>query len=197
LAPEPKQYEAGVKVDWGRVTTTASVFQIEQPSGYLDSATNTYGVNGQTRNRGVELNAFGELTHTVRLLGGVTFMDGVQTKTANGTNNGKKAIGIPDVQLNVGAEWDTPFLKGMTLTGRMIYTSKQYYSADNTQSIPDWTRFDVGARYTFERANGKPVTVRASVENVFNKNYWTSASSSYGLTRSAPRTYLVSATFDF
>jgi iron complex outermembrane receptor protein len=41
----------------------------------------------------------------------------------------------------------------------------------NTQSIPAWTRADVGARYVVFRDNGKPVTLRANVENVFDNNY--------------------------
>ncbi|MET0313214.1 MAG: TonB-dependent siderophore receptor [Hansschlegelia sp.] len=192
-----KQFEAGVKVDFGRLTTTVSAFQIEQPSGVLDTASRQYGLDGEIRNRGLELNAFGEITEQLRLLGGVTFMDGVQTKTAGGVNNGKKAVGIPDMQLNLGAEWDAPFLKGFTLTGRVIHTSSQYASVDNAQSIPNWTRFDLGARYVFEREDGKPVTIRASVENVFDKSYWAAASSTFGLARGAPRTFLASTTFDF
>ena len=67
--------------------------------------------------------------------------------------------------MNIGAEWDTPFLRGLTLSGRAIYTSGQYYDNANLQQLPDWIRFDVGARYTFD-LNGKPVTIRANVINV-------------------------------
>jgi iron complex outermembrane receptor protein len=192
-----KQYEAGVKIDFGRIATTLSAFQIEQPVGMLDTATNRYGLDGDLRNRGVEVNIFGEISDSIRLLGGAAFMDGVQTKTPGSLNDGKKAIGIPDVQVNLGAEWDLPFITGLTLTGRVIYTSSQYASADNTQSIPAWTRVDLGARYTFTRENGKPVTIRAGVENVFNRSYWAAASSNFGLARGAPRTYIVSTAFDF
>ncbi|GAB4065099.1 TonB-dependent receptor [Ancylobacter sonchi] len=192
-----KQMEAGVKVDFGQITTTLSVFQIEQPSGVLDAASNVYGIDGEVRNRGVEINVFGEITPALRLLGGVAFMDGVQTKTANGTYDGKAAVGVPDVQLNLGAEWDTPFIDGLTLTGRVIYTSSQYASVDNIQSIPDWTRVDLGGRYTFAGANGKPVTIRATLENAFDESYWAAASSSFGLARGAPRTFLMSTTFNF
>ncbi len=192
-----RQYEAGVKVDFGTISATASLFQIEQPSGFLNTTTTIYGLNGEVRNRGLELNVFGEVADDVRLLGGVTFMDGVQTKTAGGALDGKKAVGVPDVQLNLGAEWDTPFAEGLTLTGRAIHTASQYASANNTQSIPDWTRFDLGARYEYVRENGKPITVRASVENVFDKSYWAAASSNFGLARGAPRTFLVSTSFDF
>lgn len=192
-----KQYEAGVKVERGGLGATLSLFQIEQPSGLLNTATNVYGVDGEVRNRGVELNVFGEIRPDLRILGGVVLMDGVQTSTANGTNDGKKAIGIPSVQVNLGTEWDTPFIRDLTLSGRIIYTSSQYVSADNTQSIPSWTRVDLGARYTIQRENGKPIVLRAAVDNVFDNDYWAAASASFGLARGLPRTYRLSAAFDF
>ncbi len=191
-----RQYEAGAKYDFGRLAATASLFQIEQPSGLTDTATNTYRVDGEQRNRGLELNAFGEVARGVRLLGGVTFMKGVQTRTANGLFDGNKAIGVPTTQFNLGGEWDVPSADGLTLTGRLIYTSSQYYNTANTQSIPAWTRVDVGARYR-TRVGGLPTTVRAGIENLADRNYWAAASSSFGLARGAPRTFLLSATFDF
>lgn len=192
-----RQYEVGVKLDFGRLTTTLSAFQIEQPSGLLNTATNRYAVDGEIRNRGLEFNVFGEVMDGLRVLGGIALMDGEQTRTAGGINDGRKAIGIPRTQINLGVEWDTPMIPGFTLTGRVIHTSSQYASADNAQSIPAWTRFDLGARYQFERDGGQPVTIRASVENLFDRSYWAAASSNFGLARGAPRTYLLSATFDF
>lgn len=191
-----KQYELGAKYDFGRIAATASVFQIEQPSGLTDSATNTYRLDGQQRNRGLELNVFGEAARGWRLLGGVTFMKGVQTRTAGGQFDGNKAIGVPTTQFNLGSEWDVPGVEGLTLTGRLIYTSSQYYNAANTQSIPAWTRVDVGARYRM-RLGGRPTTLRAGIENLADRNYWAAASSSFGLARGAPRTFLLSATVDF
>jgi iron complex outermembrane receptor protein len=56
---------------------------------------------------------------------------------------------------------------------------------------------DLGARYTFTSPwNGKPIVVHASVENVFNEAYWASAYSGV-ITLAAPRTYLLSTTFNF
>lgn len=190
-----EQLETGIKVDLGRITTTLALFQIKQPLAITQN--NLYQLGGEQRNRGIELNVFGEVTAGLRLLGGVTLMDGVQTKTLNNATNGLAAVGVPDVQVNLGAEWDNPFVPGLTHTGRVIYTSSQVANAANTQSIPEWTRTDIGARYTFLRANGKPIVVRANVEDVFNENYWSAVSTNFGLARGAPRTYLVSATFDF
>lgn len=191
-----KQYEVGAKVDWGRLITTLSLFQITQPSGSANLATNLYSADGEQRNRGIELNSFGQLTDQVRILGGVTFLQGRLTSTANGTFNGNTAPGVPDVQMNVGTEWDTPFLPGLTLSGRAIYTSAQYYDNANTQQIPGWVRFDLGARYTFE-VRGKSITVRGNVINVANSGYWAAANPTYGLSLGMPRTFLLSTSLDF
>lgn len=144
-----------------------ALFQIAQPFAITQNT--VYQLGGEQRNRGVEFNVFGEVHEGVRVLGGVTFMDGVQTKTLNNALNGNGAVGVPDVQLNLGGEWDNPFLPGLTHTGRVIYTSSQFANTANTQSIPDWTRVDIGTRYTFLRDNGKPVTIRANIENVIGR----------------------------
>jgi iron complex outermembrane receptor protein len=198
--PTPtQQVETGVKVDFGRITTTASLFDISQRNVIQVAGTPqpSQQLDGMQRNTGAEFNVFGEVTPEFRLLGGVTYIHGVQEKTPGSANDGRRAVGVPDVTVNVGAEWETPFVRDLTLTGRVIYTGTQYVDAKNTLSLPDWTRVDIGARYTFTSPwNGKPIVVRASVENLFNKAYWASAYSGV-ITLGAPRTYLVSTTFNF
>jgi iron complex outermembrane receptor protein len=139
----------------------------------------------------------GSVADGVRVLGGATFIDAVQTKTASGTNDGKTGVAVPELQMNLGAEWDTPWLPGLTLLARGIYTSSQFLNAANTQEVPEWTRFDLGARYLIE-TRGMPITVRANVQNVFDDSYWASTAGSFGgLGLSAPRTFMLSASFDF
>lgn len=194
-----KQIEIGAKYDFGALGMSVAAFEITQPNAFTNPANNVYGIDGEQRNRGLEFNVFGEIAPGTRLLGGVTFLDGVQVKTAGGTNDGKVAVGVPDVQFNLYGEYDLPFWRApgtMTLTGRVIYTSSQFYDQANTQSIPDWTRFDLGARYKVKLPNGKPLTLRASIENVFDHNYWATTGRGF-LTPGTPRTYLVSATVDF
>ena len=146
--------------------------------------------NGRQRNTGAELQVFGENAPEIRVLGGVALIDGKQIDTpraANGTHtDGRTAIGVPAVNANIGAEWDPWFVPGLTFSGRMIYTGSQYYDAANLISLPAWTRVDLGARYTFLSPwNGKPIVVRANIENVGNQAYWASAYSSV-LTLGAP-----------
>ncbi len=194
---QTKQAEAGVKVDLGRFTTTLSVFDITKPNVITLAASNTQQLDGEQRNRGVELNVFGEIIPSIRLLGGLAWIDGRQTKTQGGLNDGKWAIGVPTLNVNLGAEWDVPFIRDLTLTGAVIYTAQQYANEINTLQLPSWTRVDIGARYAFDSPwNGKPIVVRAKVENLLNEAYWASAYSGV-ITLGAPRTYLVSTTFNF
>jgi len=196
FAPEiAKQIEVGGKYDFGEFSTTLSAFQIEKPSSFLDPDTRRYVSNGQQRNRGLELLVQGDAAPGVRLLGGVAYTDARLTRTEGGANDGNWAPAVPRFQFNAAAEWDTPFLPGLTVTARMLRTSQQYVDVGNTQTIPGWTRFDLGARYAFN-ASGTPMVVRATVENVFNKNYWQSAARE-GLTVGAPRTVLLSVSAEF
>ncbi|PPA72808.1 TonB-dependent siderophore receptor [Achromobacter spanius] len=196
FAPEiAKQIEVGGKYDFGEFSTTLSAFQIEKPSSFLDPDTRRYVSNGQQRNRGLEFLVQGDAAPGVRLLGGVAYTDARLTRTEGGANDGNWAPAVPRFQFNAAAEWDTPFLPGLTVTARMLRTSQQYVDVGNTQTIPGWTRFDLGARYAFN-ASGTPMVVRATVENVFNKNYWQSAARE-GLTVGAPRTVLLSVSAEF
>jgi len=194
------QFEAGVKIDWGKFTTTTSIFQISQPSILTDVATNTQYLGGEQVNQGLEFNFFGEPVVGVRLLGGAMFLNGILTKTQGGLTDGWVAPAAPALSLNLAGEWDLPFARGLTVNGRILYTSSQYF--DTTfprRSIPEWTRFDLGARYTFDNpsAKGKPLVARFNVENVLDTNYWQGGDNSFVLFLGAPRTFRLSLTADF
>lgn len=195
-----KQMEAGVKWDAGTFANTLSVFQITKPSVIKVTDANnaskyTYNEDGEQRNRGVEWNVFGEVAPHLRLLGGMAFTRGVQTHTLNSANDGKTAYGTPKWQGNLGFEWDTSGVPGLTLNARAVYTSSQYANSANTQEMPSWIRYDIGARYA-TKVNGKSVTYRASVENVFDKNYWSGTFTDGYLTIGSGRTFKLSATID-
>ena len=193
-----QQYEVGVKVDWGNVTTTLAAYQLSQPFGLINPQNNTFTVDGQKRNRGLELNIFGEPIEGVRVLGGASFIDSRQVATAGGLNQGNYAIGVPVTQIVFGGEWDLPLqaLKGLTLLGRVIYSGSAYVDPMNVQQVPEWAQVNLGLRYTYERANGKPIVVRAAVDNLFNASYWDpNTSGQLGL--SNPRTFMLSTSFTF
>ncbi|KQH88827.1 TonB-dependent receptor [Vibrio fluvialis] len=193
-----EQYEVGAKYDNGSYGAVVSLFQISKPS-YMYDSNNSYTDNGEQRNRGIELSAFGEPIESVKVLGGVTLIDAEIVKSATTASEGKQAIGVPKMQANINIEWATPFVEGLTLEGRTLYTGSQYASADNSLELPSWTRFDLGARYGMKLGDNA-LTLRARVDNVTDKSYWASAGGYPGsnyLVQGAPRTFVLSASYDF
>jgi iron complex outermembrane receptor protein len=196
-----KQTEAGVKLDWENYGATLGVYRIEQPNNattrFPGQRLDTFTVDGEQINKGVELNVFGEPIDGLRLLAGATWMDTEQRSTSNGATEGNRAAGVPRFQYNVGADWDVPGIQGAAVSARMLRTGGEYVNAANSLSIPAWTRVDLGARYGF-KADDKCITLRVNVENVANKAYWSSASTANNyLTQGEPRTVKLSATVDF
>jgi iron complex outermembrane receptor protein len=198
LAPfKSDQQEIGVKVDWGRITTTAALFQISRPN-IITTAGNERAYDGEQRNRGLELSAYGEVVPGLRGFASAMFLDPELTETAPTAaallQEGNDAAGVPDMTFSAGLDWDTPWVRGLSLNGRVIYTSGSYLTADNTLKFPDWTRVDVGARYE-TRVRDHDVTVRLNVENLFDKNYWLTTGNF--VTAGSPRTFLGSVSVKF
>jgi iron complex outermembrane recepter protein len=186
-----EQVEAGVKYDGGPFGGTLSVFRITRPVESFDPATRLYGADGEQEHRGVELSLFGEPVDGLRLLGGAAWIDAE-------TDSGAAPIGVPEFRATLNAEWDVA-ATGLTLEGRVVHAGEQAVSADNTVMLEDWTRFDAGVRYAFE-AGGKPVTLRARVENLADEDHWVAVggfpNANY-LTLGAPRTLRLSLSTDF
>lgn len=194
-----EQFELGGKLQTGSFTNTLSLFQIAQPSTLTDDTTTplpTLRLNGEQRNRGIEWTIFGELARGLRMLGGVTYLQAKLTKTQDGLLDGKQAIGAPPWAANLSLDWDVPALPGLAVNGRVIATSAQYLDEGNTLKLPAWTRLDLGARYGAE-IGGKPVVFRASVDNVFDRNYWQGVFFNGSITLGEPRTFRLSASIDF
>jgi iron complex outermembrane receptor protein len=192
---ETTQYEAGVKATLGRLFTSLALFQITQPTGLIDPVTNLFDMVGEQRNRGAELAFSGNAARNVRLLGGASYINAELTQTEGGALDGNQAPGVPEFTVNLGAEWDLPWVPGLTLSGRVIYTGEQFVDGENTQRIPDWTRLDAGVRYT-TMVGKTPVIMRMIVLNVTGESYWASAAAG-GLTLGEPRQVRFSVTASF
>jgi len=191
-----KQYETGAKVDWGRITTTAALFQIEQRNSSTEVVNGlTYATqNGRARIRGLELSAYGELQRGLRFNASGTFFDTKQSSTAGGATDGKEVGAVPKHNFNLGLDWDTPWLTGLALNTRVTNTGAMWYNNTNALKVPGWTRMDVGARYITKTA-GQVVTYRANIENLFDKHYWVMQNGYVGT--ASGRTFVLSAQVDF
>ena len=189
-----EQIEFGVKFDLDGLGLTAGVFQIERPSAFIDAASNRFGYYGEQRNRGLELNAFGELRPNLRLLGGFTYIDNELIRTQGGKLDGNNPAGIPELMAVLNLEWDAPVLPGLTLTARAEHMGRMFANTDNTLRAPSYELYSIGARY--KRMQGdQQLTLRMNIDNLFNKNYWFS----FGATNyiGMPRSINLSASMNF
>ncbi|MFN6934398.1 MAG: TonB-dependent receptor, partial [Tsuneonella sp.] len=191
LAPRRStQYEIGGKVRIGGLFASLAAYRIERPGdGLLPSG--AYGYIGKQRHRGIEATVNGDLAPGLRIIAGAALNDAELI-------GGNEVAGVPGFTANADVEWDLTVIPGVTLTGRVMHTGKQWIDTANTTRLPDWTRFDLGARYVLA-AGSVPVTLRATVDNVTNKRYWASAYDSFSaaLLQGQPRTVKVSVSADF
>lgn len=192
------QYEVGGKVRLGNMFAGLALYQIELPNfgAVLVNPANpagqqTFRKNGEQTNRGVEFTLNGEIMPGLRLISGLAVSDAE-------LDAGTTVKGVPDWTANADLEWDLPFAPGLTLTGRVVHTGKQYVDIGNTLRLPDWTVFDLGARYVLA-AGETPVTLRLTVDNIADKRYWSSAYDSFAqaLLQGQPRTIKASISADF
>lgn len=195
------QYEIGGKLSLGRFNASLAAFQTDRPAtGTVPSEVaglNRFVVLGKQRNKGLEFSVDGELVDGLRVIAGASVTDAKLRETQ--TLDGQTAVGVPEYTANANVEWDLPFVRGFTLTGRVINTGEQQVNTANTIELGGWTRFDLGARYVAAVA-GKPVTLRVNVDNVANRRYWASAFDTAGVTsllQGTPRTAKASLSVDF
>ncbi|WP_318390587.1 TonB-dependent siderophore receptor [Enterobacter sp.] len=194
-----KQNEVGVKVDYGRVGGTLALFEIKKPSAFMDATTKRYGLDGEQRNRGVELNVFGEPVLGLRLNGSTTWLDPEMTKTKDGINDGNDAIGVSKFYMALGAEYDIKPVDGLTATARVNHTGSQYANAANTKKLDSYTTLDLGMRYRMRLNQAQNEMVwRVGVDNVTDEKYWSGVEDlgTYVFV-GEPRTLKVSMSYDF
>lgn len=194
LAPRvSQQYEIGGKLAIGPVFASLALYRIERPGEGVttDGGQQVFGYVGEARHEGIELTLNGEVAPGLRLITGMAVNDAK-------LDNGLEVIGVPDFTFNANTEWDLPFLPGATLTGRVTHTGEQPADSTGSLMLEDWTVVDLGARYVFA-AGDNPVTLRLTVDNIFDKAYWASAFDVFApaVLQGAPRTVKASASISF
>lgn len=198
---QSRQSELGVKWNTGRFANTLSLYQITRPSFItrpVDGRRFLYAEDGKQRNRGIEWLFFGELSKSVRLLGGLAYTRTKLLKTANGVNQGNAAGGYPKWQGNVGVEWDAFFQPGLTLLARANFNGPMYANNANTRRIPGWATFDLGLRYRTTGWRRLPITLRLNVDNAFDRQGFWAGARAEGVFYVMPgRTVKLSASMDF
>jgi iron complex outermembrane recepter protein len=72
-----------------------------------------------------------------------------------------------------------PHLSGLYVMPGWNYSSLKYATRDDAVSVPGYSLFNMGLRYTPGGERGR-ITFRVYANNVTNKKYWSDTGSSYG-----------------
>ncbi|SDW45591.1 iron complex outermembrane recepter protein [Nitrosomonas europaea] len=189
-----KQYEVGAKYDINpNLLLSTALFRIEKTNQYSNLATPlpTYVQDGLQVHNGVELVLTGKVTDNLTVMGGGTLMDISVEKANNPALEGKKPTNAASRMGKIYAEYALPWIPGLSLTGGIYYTGEKYANAANTDKIPSYTLYDIGARYA-TRVLDKSLIIRLNVINLTGKNYWQDATY-----LGVPRTVAFSASMNF
>ncbi|AIU25382.2 ligand-gated channel [Pandoraea pnomenusa] len=189
-----KQYEVGWKADKQRWGANLALFRVERGYAYTNQA-NDFVQDGTQRFQGLDASGWVRVARDWRVLGGVLLLNTKAVGVDDPSVAGKRIFATPKYVVTGRVEYDTPFVRGLTLAAGVKVTGQQEVDAANTLSIPAYTTMDVSAKYA-TRIAGKSVVLRAAVNNLTDKHYWTTTYNGFVLPGST-RTVLASATMDF
>lgn len=182
-----KQKEIGIKAQLGGLLLTGALFQIEKAYEYTNGD-NEYTQNGRQNHKGIEFTATGKLLERWTVIGGATVLN---ARVHGGDFDGKEPVNVASVLAKLYSEYELAALPGLSLTGGVYRTGRQWADDANTDRLPAYTTVDLGMRYA-TRVSGRALTLRLNVSNLANKNYWLN---SYYV--GAPRNVALSAQMQF
>jgi iron complex outermembrane receptor protein len=199
LAPNrSRQVELGVKGALGRsMNLSAAVFQIRKGLEYTNAA-NTFVQAGDETHRGFELSADGKATADLAYGLSLMALNTKQEGTGDPALEGKRATDVPNFKSTAWLEYAVPALRGLKVNGDWQYVGRKAFDPANSVMVPSYSVFGLGASYAMKMGSTN-VTVRTRVDNVLDKFYWRDVTPDLGgyLFAGAPRTFRVSAQFDF
>jgi len=172
LAPpiSGNNYELGLKRDWfdGKWNTTLSVYQIlknNQLQGIPGS--NEFALLGQTKTRGIEFDARGEIVTGLSLMANYAFTDSKISKDADAKNVGNP---VPGFAKHITNAWLTYRLQSGSLKGFGLSAGYQWQIdrlpwslGSGTPDLPNYFRLDAGASYQI-----KKISLALNVNNILN-----------------------------
>lgn len=171
-----EQVEAGVRYQPAGtdLLLSAATYQLTQSNLLTEDPTNNgYQLQqGEVRSRGIELEAKGQASRNLQIIGAYTYTDARTTKASPlyPESEGKRTSGIPYDQLSL---WGDYSLDGFSLPEVKIGAGARYVGETGSQwhsvKAPAYTVFDLMASYT----NG-PLRLALNITNLTDKTYLSS-----------------------
>jgi iron complex outermembrane receptor protein len=210
------EFEMGYKVESRRMNFMADAFRIRRPFADVEQITPTAActsqsvwvssdicevdkIIGQQLDYGAEGMLSGNITHSLRVIGGITVLDPKLTQTfvllpvgnkyASPTctdpkgvaasalicpsyvTNNKILVGDSDYKSNILAEYQVPALSTGFFTFDWHFVGRRPADDMNSYYVPQYNTFDLGGRYS-AKIFGKLTTWLLTFNNVSNVHYW-------------------------
>jgi iron complex outermembrane receptor protein len=211
------EFEAGYKLESRRINFMADLFRIRRPFANVVETSTTAGykcggqtltagqicendqIVGQQLDYGAEAMLSGNVTHSLRVVGGITVLDPKLTRTfvllpagnqyvsttctdpagvaasalicPSYVTNKRTLVGDADYKSNILAEYQVPSLSTGFFTFDWQHVSRRPADDMNSYYVPQYNTFDLGGRYS-AKVFGKLTTWLVTFNNVSNVHYW-------------------------
>ena len=190
---ETRQKEVGVKSDWldERLSTTLAVYELELYNRRTSDPNipDVTLLTGLQRSRGVELTATGNIVGNWYVRGGIGIQDATIVKDENG-QEGNRVSNVAKRNGSLFLTWKPEMgwygETGLTLVG------ERFADNQNTAVLPGYGRWDALAGF-----RTKDWDVRAALNNIADKTYYSSATSAAQIQFGDPRSLVVTGTYSF
>lgn len=194
-ALKSRQWEVGIKGGSAALAWQLAWFDIQRPMSNIDFCNRTFSActgqfDGEAVHRGLEANAQWA-QGPWRIGAGATLLDAKrQGSVLEPTSNGKPPPNVPEYALRAQAGWKFVSVPGLELQGQLSHEGRRSVLADESVTLPAWTRLDAALRYE-TKVGGTATSWTLGIDNVTNKRYWKESPFQFGhvyLYPGAPRT---------
>ncbi|AGT10755.1 TonB-dependent siderophore receptor [Paracoccus aminophilus] len=181
-----RQWEAGLRYapTDRNLLISGAIFDITKTNVLTSDPSNPgFSVQtGEVRHRGLELEARGNLTEQLSLIGGYTYLDPKITRSNDG-DAGHLTPLAPRHQASVWLDYDfSGAAQGLSLGGGGRYIGATWGDTANTRRVSAYTLADVSLRYEWDA-----YVAALNVTNLFNKEYFATCDASVGCITGAGR----------
>ena len=182
----------------GRLNTTVAVYElVKRNRASRNPITFATTTEGDARSRGLEVDAIGQVSAQLALIGSYTYLDAKVTR--DGQDPAAQGKRLANTARNAGSLWGRWMFDEQWAAGAGLFFQGQR-EGDNANSfqLPGYGRVDAMVSYGFKAGGGKG-SVQFNLKNVFDKIYY---SGSHPLVQDwiqpgAPRTASVTLRLDY
>lgn len=170
-----KQWEAGLKYEpvGGNSQFSAALFHIEQNNiATKEEPTDPYRSIGEIESQGIELEAIGQVTDSLRVQAAYTYTD-IRYKKSIAEEENKRAIYAPRNMASAWLSYDVKSgpLEGLTIGSGIRYVNGIASDRQNTHTLPSYTLVDMAVGYDLSNLGLKGITAQVNVNNLTDKSY--------------------------